>query len=76
MLRVIAKRTGDGDGFGHLRVNKVSVTAFAASVDEARSLKVANKLSYFRRHHITLGLPSLGEIFYTDPPGITSGRGS
>lgn len=45
MLRVIAKRTGYCDGFGNLRVNKVSVTAFAASVDEARSFKVP----YFRR---------------------------
>jgi len=53
VLRVIAKRTGDCDGLGHLRVDKVSVTAFAASVDEARSLKVANKLSYFRRHRVT-----------------------
>jgi len=54
MLRVIAKRTGYCDGFGNLRVNKVSVTAFAASVDEARSFKIANKLSYFRRHQVPL----------------------
>gem|GEM_PF-4250927 len=54
MLRVIAKRTGYCDGFGNLRVNKVSVTAFAASVDEASSFKVANKLSYFRRHQVPL----------------------
>jgi hypothetical protein len=46
MLRVIAKRTRYCDGFGNLRVDKVSVTAFAASVDEARSFKVANKLSF------------------------------
>jgi hypothetical protein len=54
MLRVIAKRTGYCDGFGNLRVDKVSVTALAASVDEACSFKVANKLFYFRRHQVTL----------------------
>ena len=53
MLRVIAKRTGYCDGFGNLRVDKVSVTAFAAPVDEARTFKVAHKLSYFRRHQVT-----------------------
>jgi hypothetical protein len=47
MLRVIAKRTGYCDGFDNLRVDKVSVAAFPASVDEARSHKVVNKLSYF-----------------------------
>jgi len=51
---VIAKRTGYCDRFGYLRVDKVSVTAFAASVDETRSFKVGNKLSYFRRHQVTL----------------------
>lgn len=35
MLRVIAKRTGYGDGFDNLRMDKVSVAPFAASVDEA-----------------------------------------
>jgi hypothetical protein len=35
-------------------VDKVSVTTFAASVDETRSFKVGNKLSYFRRHQVTL----------------------
>ena len=50
MLRVFAKRTRYCDGFDNLRVDKVSMTAFAASVDKARSLKVAHKLSYFRRH--------------------------
>ena len=30
------------------------MTPFAASVDEASSFKVANKLSYFRRHQVTL----------------------
>lgn len=30
------------------------MTPFAASVDEAGSFKVANKLSYFRRHQVTL----------------------
>jgi hypothetical protein len=35
-------------------VDKVSVAAFAASVDEARSHKVVNKLSYFWRHYVTL----------------------
>lgn len=30
------------------------MAAFTASVDEARSFKVANKLSYFRRHQVTL----------------------
>jgi hypothetical protein len=54
MLRVIAKRTGYCDGFDNLRVDKVSVAPFAASVDEARSHKVVNKLSYFRRHYVTL----------------------
>lgn len=54
MFRVIAKRTGHCDGFGNLRVDKVSVTAFAASVDKARLFKVANKLSYFRWHRVTL----------------------
>jgi hypothetical protein len=54
MLRVIAKRTGYCDGFGNLRVDKVSVTTLAASIDEARPFKVANKLSYFRRHQVTL----------------------
>jgi hypothetical protein len=47
MLRVIAKRTGYCDGFDNLRVGKVSVATFAASVDEARSHKVVNKLPYF-----------------------------
>jgi len=54
MLRVIAKRTGYCDGFDNLRVDKVSVAALSASVDEARSHKVVNKLSYFRRHCVTL----------------------
>jgi hypothetical protein len=54
MLRFIAKRTRYCDGFGNLRVDKVSVTAFAASVDEASSFKVANKFLYFRRHQVTL----------------------
>jgi hypothetical protein len=45
MLRVIAKRTGYCDGFDNLRVDKVSMATFAASVDEARSHKVVNKLS-------------------------------
>ncbi len=54
MLRVIAKRTGYCDGFDNLRVDKVSVATFAASVDEARSHKVVNKLSYFWRHYVTL----------------------
>jgi hypothetical protein len=54
VLRVIAKRTGYCDGFGNFRVDKVSVTPFAASIDEAGSFKVANKFSYFRRHHATL----------------------
>ena len=54
MLRVIAKRTGYCDGFDNLRVDKVSVATFAASVDEARSHKVVNKLSYFWRHFVTL----------------------
>jgi hypothetical protein len=54
MLRVIAKRTGYCDGLDNLRVDKVSVAALSASVDEARSHKVVNKLSYFRRHYVTL----------------------
>lgn len=54
MLRVIAKRTGYCDGFDNLRVDKVSVATFAASVNEARSHKVVNKLSYFWRHYVTL----------------------
>ncbi len=54
MLRVIAKRTGYCDGFGNFWVNKVSVTPFAASVNEASSFKVSNTLSYFRRHQVTL----------------------
>jgi hypothetical protein len=54
MLRVIAKRTGYCDGFDYLRMDKVSVAAFAASIDKTRSLKVGNKLSYFRRHSVTL----------------------
>ena len=54
MLRVIAKRTGYCDGFDNLRVDKVSVATFAASVDEARSHKVVNKLPYFWRHYVTL----------------------
>jgi len=63
MLRVFAKRTGYCDRFGNLRVDKVSVTAFAAPVDKARSLKVVNKLSYFRRHQVTLcGSVALLEI--------------
>ncbi len=45
MLRVIAKRTEYCDGFDNLRMNKVSVTAFAASIDETCALKVGNKLS-------------------------------
>jgi hypothetical protein len=53
LLRIIAKRTGYCDGFGNFRVNKVSMAAFTASVDETGSLKVANKLSYFRRHQVT-----------------------
>lgn len=36
-----------------LRVDKGSVTALAASVDEARPFKVANKVSYFRRHQVS-----------------------
>jgi hypothetical protein len=51
---VIAKRTGYCDGFDNLRVDKVSVAPCAASVDEARSHKVVNKLSYFWRHYVTL----------------------
>ena len=54
MLRVIAKRTGYCDGFDNLRVDKVPVAPFAASVDESRSHKVVNKLSYFWRHCVTL----------------------
>lgn len=54
MFCVIAKRTGYCDGFGDFRVDKVSMAAFAASVDETRAFKVANKLSYFWRHQITL----------------------
>ena len=54
MLCVIAKRTGYCDGFGNLRVDKVSVTAFAAPVDEARTFEVAHKLSYLWRHQVTL----------------------
>ena len=54
MLRVIAKRTGYCDGFVNLRVDKVSVATFAASVDEARSHKVVNKLSYCWRHYVIL----------------------
>ena len=54
MLRVIAKRTGYCDGFDNLRVDKVSMATFAGSVDEARSHKVVNKLSYLRRHYVTL----------------------
>jgi hypothetical protein len=53
MLRVIAKRTGYCDGFDYLRVDKVSMAAFAASIDETRALKVGNKFSYFRRHYVT-----------------------
>ncbi len=49
MLRVIAKRTGYCDGFDKLRMDKVLVATFAASVDEARSHKVVNKLSYLWR---------------------------
>jgi hypothetical protein len=54
VLRVFAKRTGYCDGFGNLRVDKVSVTALAAAVDEASSFKVVNKLSNFRWHQVTL----------------------
>ncbi len=55
MFRVIAKRTGHCDGFGNFRVDKISMTAFTASVDKARLFKVGNKLSYFRWHQVTLG---------------------
>ena len=58
MLRVIAKRTGYCDGFDNLRVDKVSVAPFAASVDEACSHKVVNKLSYFVRHYAPFAAPS------------------
>ena len=54
MLRVIAKRTGYCDGFDNLRMDKVSMAPFAASVDKARSHKVVNELSYFWRHYGTL----------------------
>ena len=54
MLRVIAKRTGYCDGFDNLRVDKVSVAPFATSVDESRSHKVVNTLSYFGRHCVIL----------------------
>ena len=54
MLCVIARRTGYGDGFNNLRMDKVSMAPFAASVDKARSHKVVNKLSYLWRHNITL----------------------
>lgn len=54
MLCIIAKRTGYDDGFDNLRVDKVSVATFAASVDEARSHKFVNKLPYFWRYSVTL----------------------
>jgi hypothetical protein len=40
MLRIIAQRAGYCDWFGHLRMDKVLVTAFTATLDEAPLLKL------------------------------------
>ena len=40
MLRIIAQRAGYCDWFGHPRMDKVSVTALYATLDEARLLKL------------------------------------
>jgi hypothetical protein len=47
-LRIFAQSAGYCDWFGHLRMDKVSVTAFTTTLDEARLLK----LRYFP---LTLG---------------------
>jgi hypothetical protein len=41
MLRIVAQGAGYCDRFCHLRMHKVSVTAFASTVDEARLFKLA-----------------------------------
>jgi hypothetical protein len=52
-LRVIAKRTRYCNWFGNVRVDKVSVAALAATIDESRALKLDNEISYFWRHLVT-----------------------
>lgn len=56
MLRVIAKRTRQCDELGNLRVDEVSVTAIAASLNETRAFKLGDKFSHFLRHEITGGV--------------------
>jgi hypothetical protein len=46
MLRVIAKRTGYCEGVDNLRVDKVSVATFAASVDEAPTRSSTSSLIF------------------------------
>jgi hypothetical protein len=40
MFRIIAQRAGYCDWFGHPRMDKVLVTAFTATLGEARLLKL------------------------------------
>ena len=55
MLRVVAKRTRYCDRFEHSRMNKVSVAAFSASIDETGAFKLDNKFFHLLRHEITRG---------------------
>lgn len=55
MLRIVAKRTRYCDRFRNFRMNKVSVAAFSAAVNETRAFKLVDKFSHFLRHEITVG---------------------
>ena len=69
MLRVIAKRTGYCDWFGNLRVDKVSVTPLAASVDESRPFKLGRKF-------LTFGGTKSPFVFPRITMHVTDGRGA
>jgi len=57
-LRIIAKRTRYCNWFANVRVDKVSVAALAATIDESRALELDNEISYFWRHLVTPRRPS------------------
>jgi hypothetical protein len=54
VLGIVARRTRYCDGFGNAWVDKVSVAALAAAIDETRAFKLGDKFSHLLRHDITL----------------------
>jgi hypothetical protein len=55
MLRVVAKRTRYCDRFRNSRVDKVSLAAFSATINETRAFELGDQFSYLLRHEITVG---------------------